>query len=113
MNKKVLQLAKERMSIAEYTFSRKLYNTCASELYFTLFTLMRAVLYKGKWKHLGIFTEFSKMCIEEGIIPKGLLKEVGQINQDLYHMRRKVDYGEGLDSLSLFKKFLHIEGKGL
>ncbi len=41
------------------------------------------------------------MCIEEGIIPKGLLKEVGQVNQDLYHMRRKVDYGEGLDSFDI------------
>ncbi len=48
-----------------------------------------------------MFTEFSKRCIEEGIIPKNLLKEVGQVNQDLYYMRRKVDYGEGLDTFDI------------
>ena len=124
MSKKILQLAKERLSVAEYVFSQELYNTCASELYFTLFTLMRAVLtegYKGRWKHIGIFTEFSRMCIDDEIIPKDMLKEVGQVNQDLYYMRRKVDYGEGLDSfdievlgdyLSLVKEvFKVVEGR--
>ncbi|NPA40861.1 MAG: HEPN domain-containing protein [Aquificae bacterium] len=100
----LLKIAEERMSVARHAFSQELYSACACELYFALFTLMRSVLtesYRGRWKHLGIFTEFSKLCIEEGIIPKNLLKEVGQVNQDLYYMRRKVDYGEGLDTFDI------------
>ena len=104
MNRRILRLAEERLSVAEDTFSRKLYNTCASELYFALFTLMRAVLsdrHEKRWKHIGIFTAFSRKCVEESILPKELLKEVGQLNQELYYMRRKVDYGEGLDSFDI------------
>ena len=104
MDAKILKLAEERLSVAKYTSSHGLYNSCASELYFALFTLMRAVLsnkHERRWKHIGIFTEFSKKCVENDILPKELLKEVGQLNQDLYHMRRKVDYGEGLDSFDI------------
>ncbi len=104
MRRKILQLAEERLSVAEDTFSRKLYNTCASELYFALFTLMRAVLTDRcgrRWKHIGIFTAFSRKCAENENFPKKLLKDVGRLNQELYHMRRKVDYGEGLDSFDI------------
>ncbi len=104
MNSRILRLAEERLSVAEDTFSQKLYNTCASELYFALFTLMRAVLsdrHERRWKHIGIFTVFSRKCVEEDILPKGLLKEVGQLNQELYYMRCKVDYGEGLNNFDI------------
>lgn len=98
MSTKILKLAEERMSVTKYSFSLRLYNTSAFELYLALFTLMRAVLadmHEQRWKHIGIFTNFSRKCVEEEILPKKLLKEVGRLNQELYYMRRKVDYGGG------------------
>ena len=73
MGRDTLRLAKERLSLAEYAFSQGLYNTMASELYFALFTLMRAVLTEieaKRWKHTGIFSEFSRMCIDKKILDK-------------------------------------------
>jgi len=104
VGRKILKLAKDRFFIAEYAYSKELYNPCASELYFALFTLMRTVLTEGqgkRWKHIGIFSEFSRKCIEEEFLSKKTLKEIGQVYLDLYHMRRKVDYGEGLYSFDI------------
>ncbi len=44
MSGEIFRLAEERLFVAEDMLPRKLYNACASELYFALFTLMRAVL---------------------------------------------------------------------
>ncbi len=73
MGRDTLRLAKERLSLAEHAFSQGLYNTMASELYFALFILMRAVLTEieaKRWKNTGIFSEFSRMCIDKKILDK-------------------------------------------
>ena len=72
-------------------------------LFITAFTLTRAVLadsYEKKWKHMGIFTAASKKYVEDGILPEELLKEAGQLNRDLYHMQRRINYGESLNSFN-------------
>ncbi len=83
------------MESAQFAHKKGYYYSYASNLYFALFNYMQSVLGKGhavKWKHIGIFKAFSKLCMERGLFQEKDLRSLGKTYTALYELRRQADY---------------------
>ncbi|MDM8550149.1 HEPN domain-containing protein [Desulfobacterales bacterium HSG2] len=87
--------ARERLETAQFAHKKGYYYSCSSNLYFALFNYMQSILGKGhadKWKHVGIFKAFSKLCMERKLFPEKSLRSLGKTYTALYELRRQADY---------------------
>lgn len=90
-----MNLARERLEASKLCFHKGLFNSSISELYFALFTLLRAYLGEppeGRWKHIKISRVFAKTAMEKGRFAPDFLREVIELSDALYEFRRRIDY---------------------
>jgi len=95
MEEVFLKKAKERIEVAKLCLQNNFLNASVSNCYYAFFNLLQSVLGnppKGKWKHKGIVTNFSNLCMKEERFCSQKLEEVVEFGTELYELRRMSDY---------------------
>jgi len=106
-NRKFFVKAIERLNSSKLAFNQAYYNSCASNLYFSLFNLIQSILDTapdGRWKHVGIIKNFSKYCLDNDLLDSKTLKETYLVYTLLYDYRKIADYQDISFENSTIKK---------
>jgi uncharacterized protein (UPF0332 family) len=108
--------AKERLKVAEYCYEKGYYYACASNLYFSIFNFMYAVLGEPEedkgWRHLGIARAFGTYCNTNDFFDVRKVRYIRNVYEKLYKLRRSSDYhniemgNESIEELKTYINFL-------
>lgn len=108
--------AKERLEVAEYSYDNGYYYACASNLYFSIFNFMYAVLGEPEedkgWRHLGIARAFGTFCNINRFFDVRKVRNIRNVYEKLYKLRRSSDYyniemgNESIEELKTYINFI-------